>query len=74
MDGRLRVELDPLDLRLAEDLTRGRGAEVFTPRGQSMGNVTNIVGTLERPVAIVRLHRDAWRTASEIRGREVYLG
>ncbi len=74
MDGNLRVELDPLDLRVAEDLTRGRGAEVFTPRGQSMGNVTSIVGTLERPIAIVRLRHDARRAATEIRGREVFLG
>jgi hypothetical protein len=73
-DGMLRVELDPVDMRTAEDLTRGRGAEVFTPRGQSMGNVTGIVGTLERPIVVVRLHPDARRTATEMRGREVFLG
>ena len=74
LDGKLRVDLDPLFLSTAEKLIYGRGAEVYTPRGQTLGNVEGIVGTLDRPIAIVRLHRDSRRTATEMRGREVFLG
>ncbi len=74
LDGKLRVDLDPLYLTTAEKLIYGRGAEVYTPRGQTLGNVEGIVGTLDRPIAIVRLHRDSRRTATEMRGREVFLG
>ena len=74
LDGKLRVDLDPLYLSTAEKLTNGRGAEVYTPRGQIMGNGEVIVGTLDRPIAIVRLRSDSRRTATEMRGREVFLG
>ena len=73
LDGRLRVEMEPLALAAAEALTRGLGAEVFTPRGESLGTVQGIVGTLERPIVIVRLQRDALELATNIRGREVFL-
>ena len=74
LDGRLRVDLDPLPLATVEALTRGRGAEVFTPRNERLGTVQGIVGTLERPIAIVRLDRDSRELATMMRGREVFLG
>ena len=74
LDGKLRVDLDPLYLSTAEKLIYGRGAEVYTPRGQTLGKVEVIVGTLDRPIAIVRLRSDSRRIATEMRGREVFLG
>ena len=74
LDGKLRVELEAIDLATADHLTGRRGAAVMTPRGDEVGRVETIVGTLKRPTAVVRVHPDARLLASELRGREVFLG
>ena len=74
LDGMLRVELAPLDLSSARELTGRRRAEVLTSRGDSIGRVESLVGTLERPVAVVKVHPDRRKAVSQLRGREVFLG
>jgi rRNA processing protein Gar1 len=74
LDGKLRVILPPIDLRVAEALTFRGGADVVTPRGEGIGRVDTIVGTLEHPVALVRLYDEAKRSASALAGKEVFLG
>jgi len=74
LDGRLRVEMEPLAIDLAAKLSRGRGAQVFTPRGEGVGHVEAIIGTLDRPVAVVKIFPDMRREASEMSGRELFLG
>ncbi len=74
LDGRLRVEMEPLAIDLAARLSRGRGAHVFTPRGDDVGQVETVIGTLDRPIAVVRVHADMRREASEMMGRELFIG
>lgn len=74
LDGMLRVELDPIDLTAAEALTSRGGGEVVTNRGEGLGRVVNVVGTLERPVAIVRIYQDARGLVGKVMGKEVFLG
>jgi rRNA processing protein Gar1 len=74
IDGKLRVDLDPMNLETAGNLTTHGGADVFTPRGDSLGRVVNIVGTLERPIAIVKLDHEVKTGADQLKGREVFLG
>ncbi len=74
LDGDLRVGLDPITLELARELRSKGGARVFEPRGEELGRLTNLVGSLERPIAIVKLEPDARKLATSLRGREVYLG
>jgi hypothetical protein len=74
LDGKLRVELEPLKIDLAARLGRGKGAQVFTPRGDGLGRVDSIIGTLDRPLAVVKVYPDARKAASEVHGRELFLG
>jgi hypothetical protein len=74
LDGRLRVEMEPLKLEVAADLTRGKGALVLTPRGDRLGFVESIVGNLETPVALVRVFPDMRKEASSVLGRELFMG
>jgi len=74
LDGRLRVDMEPVAIDVAARLSRGRGAQVFTPRGQGVGHVETIIGTLDRPIAVVRVHSDMRREASEMTGRELFIG
>ena len=74
LDGKLRIEMEPLKLDIAAQLSRGRGALVFTPRGDRLGHVDVIIGTLDRPVAVVRVFSDMRKEASEMQGRELYIG
>jgi hypothetical protein len=74
LDGKLRVEMEPLKLEVAADLTRGKGALVLTPRGDKLGLVESIIGTLESPVAVVRVFPDMRKEASSILGRELFMG
>jgi hypothetical protein len=74
LDGKLRVELAPLKLQTAEELSRKGGASVMNPKGDTVGRVETVVGTLERPVAIVRVYPEMRKEASQMRGREVFLG
>lgn len=66
--------MEPVAIDVAARLSRGRGAQVFTPRGQGVGNVETIIGTLDRPIAVVRVHSDMRREASEMTGRELFIG
>jgi hypothetical protein len=74
LDGKLRVEMEPLMLEVAADLTRGKGALVLTPRGDRLGNVESIVGNLENPVALVRVFPDMRKEAGSVLGRELFMG
>lgn len=74
LDGKLRIEMEPLRLDVAAQLSRGKGAVVFTPRGDRLGQVNSIIGTLDRPIAIVRVFPDMRKEASEVQGRELFLG
>lgn len=74
LDGKLRVELAPLKLSTAEELSRRKGAAVMNPKGDTVGRVDTVVGTLEHPVAVVRVHPDMRKEASQMRGGEVFLG
>jgi len=74
LDGKLRIEMEPLRLDTAAQLSRGKGAVVFTPRGDRLGQVNSIIGTLDRPIAIVRVFSDMRKEASEVQGRELFLG
>ncbi len=74
LDGKLRVDLDPLDLETAARLSRGKGALVFTPRGDRLGSVESVIGTLDSPIAVVRVFPDMRKEASQARGRELFMG
>jgi hypothetical protein len=74
LDGKLRIEMEPLRLDTAGKLSRGRGALVFTPRGDRLGSVESIIGTLDRPIAVIKVFPDMRKEASELQGREVFLG
>jgi hypothetical protein len=74
VDGRLRVEMEPLSLEVAAGLTRGKGALVITPRGDRLGQVESIVGNLKDPVAVVRVFPDMRKEASSVLGRELFMG
>ena len=74
LDGKLRIEMEPLKLDIAAELRRGKGALVFTPRGDRLGHVEVIIGTLDRPVAVVRVFSDMRKEASEMQGRELFMG
>jgi hypothetical protein len=74
LDGNLRVDLDPIDLKAAETLTYKGGGEVVTNRGDGLGRIASIVGTLERPIAIIRVYPDARNLIVKVRGKEVFLG
>ena len=73
LDGHLRVVLGPIDMALAEQLPSKGGAPVLQPRGDRVGRVLSIVGTLQRPVAIVELDGTAREHALALRGREVHI-
>ena len=74
LDGNLRVTLPSIDLRTAEILTGRGGADVVTPRGETIGRVHTIVGTLEHPVVMVRIFHEAKRSVVGLHGKEVFLG
>lgn len=74
LDGKLRVTLPSIDLRTAENLTGRGGADVVTPRGETIGRVHTIVGTLEHPVVMVWLFDEAKRSVVGLHGKEVFLG
>ncbi len=74
LDGKLRIEMEPLDLDIAAQLSRGKGAMVFTPRGDRLGHVESIISTLDRPIAVVRVFPDMRKEASEMQGRELFIG
>ena len=74
LDGKLRIELEPLDLDLATKLSRGRGALVFTPRGDRLGAIESIIGTLDRPIAVVKVFPEMRKEASQAQGRELFMG
>lgn len=74
LDGKLRIDMEPLILDTAARLSRGKGALVFTPRGDRLGHVLSIIGTLDRPIAIVRVFPDMLKEASQMQGRELFLG
>jgi hypothetical protein len=74
LDGMLRVELDPLDLKAAGTLTSKGGGQVVTNRGEGLGRVVSVVGTLEHPIAIVKVYPDARRLVRKLMGKEVFLG
>jgi hypothetical protein len=74
LDGKLRIEMEPLKLDTATMLSRGKGALVFTPRGDRLGAVDSIIGTLDRPIAVVRVFPDMRKEASEVQGRELFMG
>ncbi len=74
LDGKLRVEMEPLILDTAAKLSRGKGALVFTPRGDRLGSVESIIGTLDRPIAVVKVFPEMRKEASEVQGRELYMG
>ena len=74
LDGKLRIEMEPLDLQTASRLSRGKGALVFTPRGERLGSVESVIGTLDRPIAVVRVFPEMRKEASQVGGRELFMG
>ena len=74
LDGKLRVEMEPLELELAARLSRGKGALVFTPRGDRLGAVESIIGTLDRPIAVVRVFPEMRQETGQVQGRELFMG
>ena len=74
LDGKLRVELDPLDLEMAARLSRGKGALVFTPRGERLGAIDSVICTLDRPIAVVKVFPEMRKEASQVQGRELFMG
>lgn len=74
LDGRLRIEMEPVHLELAARLSRGKGALVFTPRGDRLGAVETVIGTLDRPIAVVKVFPEMRKEASQVQGRELFLG
>ena len=73
LDGHLRVVLEPIDMALAEQLPSRGGAPVLLPRGDRVGRVLSIVGTLQRPVATVELDASVREHALALRDREVHI-
>lgn len=73
LDGHLRVWLEPLELQLAEALQARGGAPVVQPRGERVGRIVTVVGTLQRPVAVVELDARAREQAVGLRDRELYV-
>ena len=63
-----------INLDTAAKLSRGKGALVFTPRGDRLGSVESIIGTLDRPIAVVKVFPEMRKEASEVQGRELYMG
>ncbi len=74
LDGKLRIEMEPLSVDVAARLSRGKGALVYTPRGDRLGQVDAIVGTVDSPIAVVRVFPDMRKEASEVQGRELFMG
>jgi rRNA processing protein Gar1 len=73
LDGHLRVVLEPIDMALAEQLPSRGGAPVLLTRGDRVGRVLSIVGTLQRPIATVELDAAVREHALALRGREVHI-
>jgi hypothetical protein len=74
LDGKLRIEVEPLRLEQAARLGRGKGALVFTPRGDRLGAVESVIGTLDRPIAVVKVFPEMRKEASQVQGRELFMG
>ena len=60
-------------MALVEQLTSKGGASVLQPRGDRVGRLLAVVGTLQRPVAIVELDEGAREHSLALRGREVHI-
>jgi rRNA processing protein Gar1 len=62
-----------MELPLAEALQSRGGATVVQPRGERVGRIVTIVGTLQMPVAVVELDARARGQAIGLRDRELYV-
>jgi rRNA processing protein Gar1 len=74
LDGKLRVQLGAVDVKTVGELTYRGGAEVVTNRNEPVGRVETVVGTIQRPIAIVRLHPEAKTIADRLQGKELFIG
>ena len=74
LDGKLRVNLGPADVKTVGELIHRGGAEVVTNRNEPVGRVEAVVGTVQRPIAIVRLHPEARAMADRLSGKELFIG
>jgi rRNA processing protein Gar1 len=62
-----------LEVQLAEALQSRGGATVVQPRGERVGRIVTIVGTLKKPVAVVELDARVREQAIGLRNRELYV-
>jgi rRNA processing protein Gar1 len=74
LDGKLRVKLGAVDVKVVGELTHRGGAHVVTNRNEPVGRVEAVVGTVQRPIAIVRLHPEAKALADRLQGKELFIG